>query len=158
MIPSLPSTAKGVAVVFRSSGLLHVVRITGYDASRNARPASAGLKIFMPKPPKVNLTIAMAKNEPKLTTHQGVAGGSVIASSKPVITALPSRMVIVFFCKLVIIDSVKIAVITDEESTINAGILNKYKEKATAGNKAKTTLHIILGVVIFSLICGETES
>jgi hypothetical protein len=64
-----------------------------YAAIRMARPANAGFKKLWPKPPKSCLTSTIAANDPITGIHSGNAGGRVMASNKPVITALPSLTV-----------------------------------------------------------------
>jgi hypothetical protein len=73
-----------------------VVIWTGHDAMRNALPASAGLKILKPRPPKSCLAITMANTDPMHTIHTGACGGTFMASRRPVSTADPSAAVILF--------------------------------------------------------------
>ena len=47
----------------------------------------AGLKGFLPSPPKVILAMAMATKAPMTTIHQGIVEGRLKASSTPVTTA-----------------------------------------------------------------------
>ncbi len=64
---------------------------TGNAACRNARPSSAGLKMFWPRPPKISLPNAIATTPPKNAIHNGKLGGNVRPSSNPVIMPDPSR-------------------------------------------------------------------
>ncbi len=60
---------------------------------RTTRASRAGLKTFLPSPPKSSLARATAMNEPMATTHRGVVGGSRKAKSSPVTMALMSDRV-----------------------------------------------------------------
>ena len=60
--------------------------IPGADITRKTNPAIAGLKIFMPRPPKACLTSKTAKNEADTLKYQGKKAGSV----KPKIAAVTS--------------------------------------------------------------------
>ena len=97
--PRLSVVAKlslsGVAVVTPSAmneatGSIHLVRAPANEILANARPASAGLKIFCPKPPNISLATAMQKIDPIATIHNGVRGGITSTNRIAVIIALPS--------------------------------------------------------------------
>src|SRR3989338_7967428 len=86
----------GVAEVMASAlkGLRNQVICLGQEASRNARAARAGLKIFAPKPPKACLQIAIAKIPPASGIHKGTPEERLKAKSRPVRKAEPSLTVI----------------------------------------------------------------
>jgi hypothetical protein len=69
----------------------HVVMAAGNAAWRNARPTSAGLKTFWPRPPKMTLPKPMATAPPTNAIHSGKPGGRISPSSRPVMMAEPSR-------------------------------------------------------------------
>ena len=55
----------------------------------------AGLKGFLPKPPKAILATPMATRAPMTTIHiMSTVAGTLKANSKPVTTAEPSQMVL----------------------------------------------------------------
>jgi hypothetical protein len=70
-----------------------VVIATGKAACRNARPSSAGLKMFCPKPPNTILPNPMLKAPPTKAIHNGIPAGRISPSSSPVIMAEPSSSV-----------------------------------------------------------------
>ena len=65
----------------------HVVINAGNEMSRKTRPASAGLKILQPRPPKAILAMPMANTAPATTVHHGSDDGRLRASSRPVSAA-----------------------------------------------------------------------
>ena len=64
-----------------------VVICAGNESSRNTRPAIAGLKILLPRPPNAILTIPMENIEPRITIYTGRFDGKLRASSTPVTIA-----------------------------------------------------------------------
>ena len=58
-----------------------------------ARPICAGLKILKPRPPIDCFATMMASTEPMATIQGGRSGDIDIASSRPVMHALPSKAV-----------------------------------------------------------------
>ena len=74
--------------------MVQVVICAGKEASRMARPKWAGLKILLPKPPKICLPITTAQKLPKAARPSDNSGGRQNASSRPVKRALPSPTVI----------------------------------------------------------------
>ncbi len=70
----------------------HVVIARGKAAWRNARPRSAGLKMFWPSPPKISLPKPTPNTPPRNAIHTGKPGGRIRPRRSPVITAEPSRV------------------------------------------------------------------
>ena len=70
-----------------------VVMAVGNDTSMNTRPTKAGLKGFLPKPPKAILPTPMATMLPTMAIQMGRLAGTLKARSKPVSAAEPSLMV-----------------------------------------------------------------
>ena len=65
----------------------------GHDAMRNARPASAGFSMLYPNPPNGAFATSIANIDPANGNHHGAPGGTLNATSIPVIIALPSTIV-----------------------------------------------------------------
>ncbi len=84
---------------FKKSGLGQFVICTGKEINRNTRPANAGLKIFLPKPPNAILAMPIATKAPISIIQAGIELGRLKASRMPVIIAEPSRMVLAVFKK-----------------------------------------------------------
>ncbi len=98
-----PVTASAVAGLMNGSARLsprsahqsavragQVVIATGKAACRKARPNSAGLKMFSPRPPKMSLPKPMPNTPPRKAIHSGNPAGRHRPSSRPVIIAEPS--------------------------------------------------------------------
>ena len=64
-----------------------VVIATGNAACKTARPTSAGLKTLYPRPPKINLPMAMPMTPPQNTIHSGKVGGNVNPNNNPLMAA-----------------------------------------------------------------------
>ena len=101
-MPPSAYAAKGVALVTTSAvfqngtdipGATQVVIASDQDASKNARPASAGFIKLCPSPPKNCFTITIENNAPITTIHSGIVTGRLNAKSIPVTTALKSPIV-----------------------------------------------------------------
>jgi hypothetical protein len=149
---------KGVAVVTPSRGVTQVVIATGQEATRNALPIKAGLKILQPKPPKNCLPIMIATAEPIAAIHKGIVDGRQKASNKPVITALPSLIVtsrcIIFWA----ITSLSRAVITQVRITVAAAMPKKYTAPTKAGKRAMQTSRIAVETLLALCKCGEDDT
>ena len=85
-------SAVGVAAEIPSTAKVFMTRPK--LISRKQRPASAGLIKFLPRPPKQHFATTMAKTEPMIGIYSGREGLRLRARSRPVITALPSQMVL----------------------------------------------------------------
>ena len=70
-----------------------VVIATGQDAIRKARPASAGLMKFLPRPPNRHLAKIIAMPSPMISIQYGSVTGTTKASRVPVTTADRSPIV-----------------------------------------------------------------
>ena len=80
-----------------SKGAVHFVIITGHDASKNARPTSAGFIKLCPVPPKNCFAIMIETKAPIRQIHHGAETGRLNASKSPVTAAVPSEIVTGFF-------------------------------------------------------------
>ena len=97
-IPPLLIRVSGVADATASvlikdfTGAVYWLSSKGNTAMHSARAASAGLKMFLPRPPKIPLITTTATSDPTAHTNQGVAGGRLKANSSPARKADPSAM------------------------------------------------------------------
>ena len=86
------TSASGVAADTPSK--VYPVMAAPKEISRKARPAKAGFIMLWPRPPKRHLTTKIANTEPSTGMYTGTSAGRVMASSRPVTTALASLMVL----------------------------------------------------------------
>ncbi len=84
--PEKPSTA---FAPFTATHTVSPEISAGYAKNMNARPARAGLRKFIPVPPKTSFAITTPKLMPSAACHRGAVAGSVRGKMRPV-TRKPS--------------------------------------------------------------------
>ena len=123
------------------------------------RPTSAGLKGFLPRPPKVILPTPIDTSAPTATIHSGMDEGKLKASSIPVTTA--DQLLTVSgprSRKRCIRYSNTTQQATDVHVTNNTLNPNTHVDTASAGSSAITTSSISRDVVCCPWTCGEGET
>ena len=155
---------KGVAPVVASIYVMlpaagHVVICTGKLINKNTRPASAGLKIFCPRPPKVILPTPMANKAPSMIIQMGKLLGRLKPKSKPVRIAEPSRMVkrSRFRINLVMAHSKNTQDNTEAVITATAPQPKNQKLASKAGNRAIHTPYMFFCTESPPYTCGERD-
>jgi len=116
----------------------------------------AGLKIFIPKPPKTILPMPMATKDPMHPTYQGAVAGRDSPRISPVTPADKSVTLIGFDLIRVKINSAARQVVTQISNCMAANHLKNQMAAITVGLKAMITSRIITRVVMPILnICGD---
>ena len=125
------------------SGAVHVLMYAGKETSRTIRAVIAGLAKLCPNPPNISFTTTIATREPIAAIHNGIAGGRLSASIRPVTTAERSPTETGLFIILQHKYSAKTAV-TMQVSITRIGRHPNIKHPPTAaGNKAIKTSAMI---------------
>lgn len=141
------------------SGAGQVVICAGNEMSKNIRPTSAGLKMFLPKPPKDIFPIPMAANAPIAKIHAGRLDGTLKASNTPVMMADPSFIVGSIFNKNL---EMKYSNSTQNtmEANVNISALspNTYNDNKNAGISAISTPYMFFGMLSPLCMCGEGDT
>ncbi len=132
-------------------GAGQVVIAAGNAACRNARPSSAGLKMFWPSPPKTSLPRPIATAPPSSAIQSGMPAGSVRPSSSPVMAAEPSRSVPPGPNARSVATAPKVAA----ASTSSALGPKNQVAAATTGARLITTDHMMRAVESSALRCGD---
>src|SRR3990172_9309797 len=125
---------------------------------RNTHPAIAGLNMLLPCPPKACFTKPIEKIPPIKGIHRGALKGMRRPKTKPVMTAVPSAIVISFPLYLCTTASVRTQDETLDKSTSKPWMWNRYPAATTGGKSEKTTLQMTLWVVLSFFIKGGGET
>lgn len=134
------------------NGRVHLVIITGHEASKNALPAKAGFIKLCPVPPKNCFAIIIATNEPIRHIHHGAETGKLKARIIPVTAAVPSDIVMGLFVIFCHKNSKPMENKTQRAVKISALNPKKITEQTKEGMSAMQTSVIILDVVQSDLI------
>ena len=135
--------------------MTQVVMATGQEASRNARPASAGFMKFLPMPPNRHFAKMMENRAPITMTHSGADTGDTKESSTPVTTADRSPVESGLPAALQKIFSKTTQAMTVTAVCSSARGPNMKTATAIAGISAMMTSSMIERVSSLALICGE---
>lgn len=158
---SLESTVadETASVADSKTGAGQVVICAGNEMSKNIRPTRAGLKMFLPKPPKDIFPMPMAANAPIARIHIGRFDGTLNASSTPVMMADPSLIVGSFFnMNLEIKYSNTTQNNMEANVNISASSLNTYSDNKNAGISAISTPYMFFGMLSPLCMCGEGDT
>src|SRR5512143_3041765 len=135
-----------------------VVMATGNAACTNARPTSAGLNTLLPKPPNSALPMAMATKPATTPIHKGNDGGSVSASTRPVMVALQSLSVL--GCAAARLKKRSVARQVAVTVSIRASADRPYchTAKPQIGSSDSTTCFMMVGTLRSLTWCGDVLS
>ena len=128
-----------------------VVMATGNAPCRNARPTSAGLNTFCPRPPHTCFPKTMANAAPSAVIHSGNPAGSERPSRSPVIVAEPSAITPPFPVERSMMSETTTAVAICN----NALMPKNHAADRTTGMRLATTCHMMRGVESSDRMCGE---
>ncbi|MBT9150805.1 MAG: hypothetical protein DDT40_00984 [candidate division WS2 bacterium] len=117
--------------------------VPGKAKTINSRPTNAGLKRFLPNPPKSCFPTMMAKEAPIAAIYSGKEGDKLRPKSSPVTTALRSLTFIGFFRVNCHSASLATAAATLTMSNHKAGSLKNHSAAMVAGSKANSITRII---------------
>ena len=137
----------------------HVVICTGKEMSINTRPTRAGLKGFLPNPPKVILPTPIATRAPMATIHIiSAVAGTLKASSRPVTMAEPSHTVEGTFMMNFSISHWNRQQQATDTMLMSKAFRPKYAMPVSSmGTKARLTRHMIFLVDSSLWTCGEPD-
>ena len=128
--------------------------------SRKARPAKAGLKRLQPKPPKVILTMPMAKSAPTTIIHGWMLLGMLNARRMPVRMAEPSVTVVLgfFSMNLLIAHSKNTHEATEMAVVMIAPTPKLMNEHRRAGTRAMQTQYMFFCTESPLCTWGESDT
>ena len=156
--------ARGVAYVAVSTTVstsnvgVNVAIWSDHDRKRKTLAASAGLRKFLPIPPKSCFTTTIATNAPTTGISGDTPEGRFMASRSPVTAAERSETVLFLLRSFCTPHSKNTQATIEIATTAAARPPNMMIPQAVAGNRAISTSSIIFCVVTPFLMWGEGET